>query len=139
MQTQMQSAATATQQQRLTNISNNMQTLNYLNQLETECMQGFQSVPTQMIGSGMVAVATMNKIEQSACASLANTARNTAQSELGAAQATAQAQINSLESSVVSGAGGTGSMLGSTTSAGLTTGSNSILNSVTSSLSRLWN
>ena len=138
MQTQMQSTATATQQQRLTTINSNMQTLSLLNQLETECMQGFASVPTQMIGSGLVAVTTMNQIEKSLCTSLATTARNTAQSELSAAQAAAQAQINSLQSSVVSSAGGTGSLLGNTTSSGLTSSTGGVLSGLTSSLARLF-
>ena len=71
LQTQMQTASQTTLQNRLNTINNNMQALSLLNSLETQCTQGLESVPTQMIGSGLTATTFINKISQSVCNGLA--------------------------------------------------------------------
>jgi hypothetical protein len=136
MQTQMANAQTAEQQRRLNNINTNVQTLTLLNQLETACLQNFQSGPTQWIGNSAVAMTAINKIEQSACQSLTNQARSTTQAGMAAAQAAVQQQINSVESSVVNSTGSSG-MLSSTVQQA-TPSSGGVMSSITNSLSRLF-
>lgn len=138
MQTQMQSAANTTQQQRLDTINSNMQALGYLSQLQTQCMQGFQAVPTQLVGSGSVIQAAITRIEQSACSSLAQQARNTAQSTLASAQSAVQQNINSMQSSVVNAAGGQGSVLGNATSQTVNTSTGGVLGNLSNTISRMF-
>ncbi|MFL9903337.1 hypothetical protein PQR71_35275 [Paraburkholderia fungorum] len=60
MQTQMTNAQSAEQTRCLNNINTNLQTLTLLNQLETACLNQFQSIPTQWSGSsGMLSSAVL--------------------------------------------------------------------------------
>jgi hypothetical protein len=137
MQTQMQNANTAEQTRRLNNINTNMQTLSLLNQLETECLQGFQSIPTQLNGNSTVTMVAMNTIGQSLCQSLANTARSTTQAAMSAAQAAVQQQINAIASGVVSSTSSSG-MMSNPVRAATTTTSTGIMSTISNSLSRLF-
>lgn len=137
MQTQMANAQAAEQARRLNNINTNLQTLALLNQLETACLQGFQSIPTQNMENSSVVMAALSQIEQSACKSLANQARSTAQSAMAAAQAQVQQQINSIASSVTSSSGSSG-MLSSATQSSTSSSSGGVVSAITSSLSRLF-
>lgn len=112
METQMANAQQAEQTRRLNNINANMQTLTLLNQLQTACLQGFQSIPTQYIGNSAATMAVLSNIEQSACRALTNQARSTAQSAMAAAQAQVQQQINSIASSVIKSTGSSGLLFG---------------------------
>ncbi|RKP47550.1 hypothetical protein [Trinickia fusca] len=112
MEAQMQNAQQAEQSRRLNNINLRMQTLSMLNQLETTCLQGFQAIPTQYIGNSTIAMAALNKIEEAACQSLANQARNTAQSALTAAQAQVQQQIDGIVQGITKSTGSTGMLSG---------------------------
>lgn len=137
MQTQMANAQAAEQARRLNNINTNLQTLALLSQLQTACLQGFQAIPTQFIGNSTIAMAALSKIEQSACQSLVNQARSTAQSAMAAAQAQVQQQINSIASSVTSSSGSSG-MLSGTNQAAASSSSSGVMSAITNSLSRLF-
>lgn len=136
MATQMTNAQAAEQQRRLNNINMNLQTLALLNQLETACLQNFQSIPTQWIGNSATAIAALNKIEQSSCQSLVNQARSTTQAGMAAAQAQVQQQINSVESGVASSTGSSGMLSSAAQQA--TPSSGGIVSTITNSLSRLF-
>ncbi|MEX3917896.1 hypothetical protein AB4Y43_16890 [Paraburkholderia sp. BR10872] len=134
MQTQLQTASQATLQARLNTINSNMQALSLLNSLETQCTQGLQSVPTQMIGSGLAATTYINKIAQSVCNGLAQQVRSTATSAMAQAQAAVQQQINASMSSVIQNAGGSGTLLGNATSSAVQTSSNGVISSAINSV-----
>jgi hypothetical protein len=137
MQTQMTNAQAAEQARRLNNINANVQTLALLSQLQTACLQGFQSIPTQFVGPSSIAMAALSKIEQSACQALVNQARSTAQSAIAGAQAQVQQQINSIASSVVSSSGSSG-MLSSAGQTSTSSASGGVVSAITNSLSRLF-
>jgi len=137
MQTQMANAQAAEQARRLSNINTNLQTLALLSQLQTACLQGFQLIPTQFVGPSSVAMGALSNIEQSACQSLVNRARSTAQSAIAAAQAQVQQQINSIASSVVSSSGSSG-MLSSAGQTSSSSSSGGVVSAITNSLSRLF-
>ncbi|WP_144153369.1 hypothetical protein [Paraburkholderia sp. BCC1885] len=137
MQTQMANAQAAEQARRLNNINTNLQMLALLSQLQSACLQGFQSIPTQGMPDSSIAMAALSKIEQSACQSLVNQARSTAQSAMAAAQAQVQQQINSVAASVINSGGNSGMLSGSSRAA-VSSASGGVMSAITNSLSRLF-